>query len=123
VKREIREVTCIICPVGCRAKVVLEKGRVLAVESVECPRGKVYAISELKAPVRDFFSTVRVRGAKIGVLPVRTTRPIPKDKVMDCSRELSGISVEAPVRLGQIIARNVLGLGVDVIATRDLDAM
>lgn len=120
-KREIREIACIICPVGCRAKVVLEKGEVLSVENVECPRGKVYATNELTAPVRDFFSTVRVSGAKISVLPVRATRPIPKDRVMGCARELSQITIEAPVKLGAVIARNILGLGVDVVSTRDLD--
>jgi len=121
VKRDVCEVTCIICPVGCRARVVFEKGKVLAVANVECPRGKTYATNELKAPVRDFFTTVMVRGARNRVLPVRTTGPIPKEKMMDCARELSKITVQAPIKLGTVVVENILNLGVDVIASRDLE--
>ena len=120
-KRNVCEVTCIICPMGCRAKVIFEKGKALVVKNVECPRGENYAINEFKAPVRDFFTTVRVKGAKIHVLPVRTTGPIPKEKIMNCALELSQITVEPPVKLGAIVVKNILNLGVDVIATRDLD--
>lgn len=122
-RREIREVTCIICPVGCKAKVVLVNGKVLAVRDVECTRGKTYATNECTTPVRDFFTTVRVKGTKGRVLPVRTTGPIPKDMLMDCAREISKTMVEAPVKLGEIVVKNILGLNVDVVATRDLDAV
>lgn len=115
-----REFTCIVCPMGCRARVILENGNVVAVKNVECPLGEAYARNEIKAPLRDFFTTVRVKGGKISVLPVRTTAPIPKEKMMDCTLELSKITVKAPVKLGEVIIKNILKIGVDVIATRDL---
>ncbi|MGQ9460238.1 MAG: DUF1667 domain-containing protein [Candidatus Bathyarchaeaceae archaeon] len=120
-KREVRVITCIICPVGCKAKVTIENGKVSKIEDVECPRGEEYAAREIEAPVRDFFTTVRIRGASSPVLPVRSIQPIPKDKIMDCALELAKIVVDAPVKAGDVIVKNPLGLGIDIVATRDMD--
>jgi CxxC motif-containing protein len=120
-KKEVRVITCIICPVGCRARVTIENGKISKIEDLECPRGEEYVRRELETPVRDFFTTVRIEGAAIPVLPVRATQPIPKDKIMDFVLELANIVVAAPVKTGEIIARNPLGLEVDIVATRDLD--
>ena len=120
-KKEMRLVTCIICPTGCRARVTIENGKITKIEDLECPRGEEYVGREIEAPVRDFFTTVRVKGATIPMLPVRSTQPIPKDRIMDCVLELANIVVEAPVKAGEIICKNPLGLGVDIVATRDLD--
>ena len=120
-KKEVRVITCIICPVGCRARVTIENGKISEIEGLECPRGEEYVRRELEAPVRDFFTTVRIKGAAIPVLPVRSTQPIPKDKILDCVLELANVVADAPVEAGEIIVRNPLGLEVDIIATRDLD--
>ena len=120
-KKEVRVITCIICPVGCRARVTIENGKISKIEDLECPRGEEYVRRELEAPVRDFFTTVRIEGAAIPVLPVRATKPIPKDKIMDCVSELASIVVAAPIQTGEIIAKNPVGLEVDIVATRDLD--
>lgn len=120
--RRTREVTCIICPFGCRARVVLEGNKAVSVKNVECPRGEKYAISEVTAPVRDFFTTVKIEGAKVPVLPVRTTKPIPKDRIMDCSQALSKVVVKAPIRLGDVVVKNLLNLEVNVVSTRNLEA-
>jgi len=120
-KREVRVITCIICPIGCKAKVTIENGKISKIEDVECPRGEEYVTREIEAPMRDFFTTVRIKGASIPVLPVRSTQPIPKDKIMDCVLELANIVVDAPVGAGDVIVKNPLGLGVDIVATRDID--
>jgi CxxC motif-containing protein len=120
-KREVRVITCIICPMGCKAKVTIENGKISKIEDVECPRGEEYVTREIGAPERDFFTTVRIKGASTPVLPVRSTLPIPKDKIMDCALELANIEVDAPIKEGDVIAKNPLGLGVDIIATRDMD--
>ena len=120
-KREVRVITCIICPIGCKAKVTIENGKISKIEDVECPRGEDYVTREIEAPVRDFFTTVRIKGASIPVLPVRSTQPIPKNKILDCVSELANIVVDAPVEAGDVIVKNLLSLGVDIIATRDLD--
>jgi CxxC motif-containing protein len=120
-KKEVRVITCIICPVGCRARVTIGNGKISKIEGLECPRGEEYVRRELEAPLRDFFTTVRIKGAVIPVLPVRSTHPIPKDKIMDYVLELANIVVDAPVQAGKIIVKNPLGLEVDIVATRDLN--
>ncbi len=120
-KKEVRVITCIICPLGCRARVTIENGKISEIEGLECPWGEEYVRRELKLPVRDFFTTVRIKGATIPVLPVRSTQPIPKDKILDCVLELANVVVDAPIEAGEIIVRNPLGLEVDIVATRGLD--
>lgn len=120
-KKEARVITCIVCPVGCRANITLENGKISGIEGLECPRGEEYVTKELEAPVREFFTTIRIKGAKTPVLPVRSTQPIPKDRIMRCVLELASIVVDAPVKAGDIIVRNPLGLRVNIIATKDMD--
>jgi CxxC motif-containing protein len=114
-----REVTCILCPVGCRAKVIIREGE-MEVENIECPRGRDYVLKEVRQPERDFFTVVRITGATIPVLPVRATKPLPKEKLRGCASELAKVEVKAPVKLGDVIVKNILNLGADVVATRDL---
>lgn len=118
---EVREITCIVCPVGCRAKVTIKNRKVSKVENIECPRGEDYVLKEIHAPTRDFFTTVRVRGAGIPLCPVRVAQPIPKEKISDCVLELAKMVVDAPIKAGGTIIENLLSLGIDIIATRDLE--
>jgi len=118
---ERRRVTCIVCPLGCEATVTIQDGRMIKVENLECPRGEDYVLKEIEAPTRDFFTTVRVRGAGVPVCPVRATQPVPKEKLLDCSKELAKIVVDAPIKIGDVIVENLLGLGVDIITTRNLE--
>lgn len=116
---EVKELTCIVCPVGCRARVYVEGGRAVRWEQLECKAGEEYVKREVERPLRDFFTVVRVKGG--GVLPVRSTGPIPKEKLKEAVRELAAIEVEGPVRMGEVIVKNLLGLGVDVVATWELE--
>jgi CxxC motif-containing protein len=120
-KKDVRVITCIICPVGCKVRVTIENGKISKIEDFECPRGEEYVKRELEAPVRDFFTTIGIKGAPTLVLPVRSTQPIPKNRIMDCALELANVVVEAPVKAGEIIVKNPLGLDVDIIATKDMD--
>ncbi|MEM3171860.1 MAG: DUF1667 domain-containing protein, partial [Candidatus Hadarchaeales archaeon] len=56
-----------------------------------------------------------------GVLPVRSTGPIPKERLKEAVKELAAVEVEGPVRMGEVIVKNLLGLGVDVVATWELE--
>ena len=121
-EREERLVTCIVCPVACKAKVTLKNGKISKIEDVECVRGEKYVTEELQEPKRDFFTVIKMKGATIAVLPVRSTQPVPKEKLLACCKELDNIVVDAPVKLGQEIIENILGLGVDIISTREVKA-
>jgi len=119
--RETREVICILCPVGCRITVEIEDGEISKIENAGCKRGRDYAEQEIKSPVRDFFTTVRVKDGKIPVVSVRSTAPIPKRMLMRCASELARIVVPAPVRIGDVIVKNIMNLGVDIVATKSVE--
>lgn len=116
-----KKITCIVCPMGCEATVVFEGDKILKAEGLECQRGKEYVAREIKAPMRDFFTVVQVRGARAAVCPVRSTKPIPRDKLTECSRELADVVLVAPIKAGDVIARDILGLGVDIVATMNIE--
>lgn len=115
----MKELICITCPKGCHLKVDEENG--CAVTGNGCPRGAVYGRNEVLHPVRTLTSTVRVEGAPIPRLPVKTDRPLPKEKMMDCMALLEGILVRAPVRVGDVLAEHILGTDVNLVATKTLE--
>lgn len=117
---EKRELTCIQCPMGCQITVELENGEVRNISGYTCNRGKVYAGKEVTNPTRVVTSSVKVTGSPSEkMVSVRTASDVPKDKVFDCVKALAGVTVKAPVRIGDVIVRDVAGTGVDVIATRN----
>ena len=83
--REVKEYTCIVCPMGCPLKVELEDGKVMSVTGNTCPRGEKYAVTESTAPRRVLTSTVRVTGGHLPLCPVRTKGDIPKEKLLQSS--------------------------------------
>lgn len=113
-----RVLTCILCPRGCRVRVGLGAGgSVLAVTGNACPRGDSYARAEVSAPVRTVTTTVPVEGGSQRRVAVKTAREVPRDAVLDVVRALAGSRAVAPVEIGDVIARDVAGTGVDVVAT------
>ncbi|TZE83015.1 DUF1667 domain-containing protein [Calorimonas adulescens] len=116
-----RYITCILCPQGCNLKVQIDDGKIVSVKNNGCEKGPGYANDEVFHPTRVLTTTVRIRKAKLPLLPVRTKRPIPKGKIFEAMKVLAGIEVEAPVTVGQVIYSNILDTGVDVVATRDMN--
>ena len=86
-----------------------------------CPRGKEYAISELTNPVRSITSSVRVRNRDDLLVSVKTSGQIPKGKIFEVMEEINKIAVDAPTRIGDIAKKNILGLGVDILITKNID--
>lgn len=116
-----KEMTCIICPVGCRLKVTFESGKVSSVEGNSCPRGAKYAKDESEHPVRTLTSTVKLCGGELPLVPVRTDKPIPKDRIFEAMAQIRACRASAPVRIGDVLIENVAGVeGVCVVATRNI---
>jgi len=93
----------------------------IVVRGNECKRGEGYARNEFHHPMRGLTTTLRVRrNGELRVVPVKASQPIPKEKLMECMEYLKKVEVEAPVKIGQVIVKNILRLGVDIIATRNL---
>lgn len=114
----MRELTCIGCPMGCTLKVE-KQIEVLVVSGNLCRRGEKYAIDEITAPKRMVTSTVRLHGGSVARLSVRTQTEIPKDKIFDCMEEIRRISVQPPVKIGDVLLENCAGTGVAIIATKN----
>ena len=116
----IRELTCIGCPMGCPLIVTMEDGAVASVTGNTCPRGREFAVSEMTAPRRTICSTVRTAFPDAPVLPVRVSADIPKDRIFDVMDALKTVTVTERIGRGDVVIPDVLGLGVDVIATSSL---
>ena len=86
------ELTCIVCPMGCRITVEKVDGR-LHVSGNTCKRGEKYALQESVCPMRTLTTLVRVLGV------------------------VKGVCVDAPVKIGDVVVKNIAGTGVDLVAT------
>lgn len=64
---------------------------------------------------------MNIRGAMYPLLSVRTTKPIPKTMFKESVIYLRKIQVKAPVQAGQVIVKNILNTGADIIATKNLE--
>jgi len=111
-----RELTCIVCPLGCVITAEIENGKVIGIWGNSCPRGKAYAETECTAPMRTITTTVRCAGGEI--LPVKTASPIPKDKIFEAMAIINKSSPVLPIRAGDVIIENVFGS--KVIAVKNL---
>jgi len=118
------EMICIVCPTGCRLTVRTDAGgKVISVTGNTCPRGEKYARQEIESPTRTLTGTVRLEGGRLPVLPVITTDPVPKDRIFDVMREINRVTAHTPVHTGDILIENVLGLGVNIVASRDMSEL
>lgn len=113
---------CVTCPKGCTLMVTREGKTVVNVEN-GCKRGHEYAQQELTDPRRMVASSVRIHGGRHTLLPVYISAPFPKPRIPELLRVLRGITVTAPVKVDEIVYKNVLDTGIDVHASRDIKAV
>jgi len=116
----IKKLICIECPRSCALTVDIENCRIVKVEGNKCPKGAEYAKNEIENPQRILTGTVLAKGLRLKMVPVRTDKPIPKSRISEAASELKKIRVTKPVDMGEVIAADFLGLGVNLIATRDI---
>ncbi|ABW18685.1 DUF1667 domain-containing protein [Alkaliphilus oremlandii] len=119
---EAKDMICIVCPFGCKLKVKQNDASELgySVEGNKCFRGKDYGIREMTNPTRALTTTVSIIDASIKRLPVRTSGTIPKGLIEDAMKEINKIEVKAPVKVGDVIIKNILDTGVDIISSRSM---
>ena len=120
---ETRKLTCIGCPMGCQIEVTLDGGAIQSITGFTCARGETYARKEVTNPTRIVTSTVRVLGSKSGAVTVscKTKADVPKDRIFRCIKDLAGVSVPAPVHIGDVVKADVAGTGVDMVATKNVE--
>jgi CxxC motif-containing protein len=117
---EKKHFTCVICPIGCEIDVELQGSDVVSMTGDKCARGKEFVLQELEEPMRILTTTVRIKGAKWAMLPVRTDKPIPKRLLFRVIKELADIELQAPVKVSDAIIKDIAGTGVNIIATRNM---
>lgn len=116
-----RELTCIGCPMGCILEVELDGTEVVKVTGNTCPRGKDYGIKECTNPTRIVTSSVLVENGQETVVPVKTEKDIPKEKVYDVIKLLKDVTINAPVNIGDVVLKNIFDTGVNIIATKKIE--
>lgn len=146
----MRELTCIVCPIGCRLSVEDAADGELLVTGNRCPRGAVYAVEEIRSPKRVVTATCRLgatascadgptaeaadaaasalsaRLHRRGLceprrLPVKSSAPCPKGRIRELLADIYAVRVEPPVKRGDVVIPNWKGTGIDVVAARALD--
>jgi len=115
----IKKMVCIECPKSCVLAVDIENCKIAKVTGAKCPRGVKYALSETENPVRILTATAVAEGLDLKLIPVRTDKPIPKKDIARAVEEIRRMRVKTPVRSGEALVRDFLGLGVKLVATRE----
>jgi CxxC motif-containing protein len=111
---------CTSCPLGCRLEVDAVGDDVIEVRGFGCKRGMRYGTQEHQDPRRAVSTTVWLHGGPMERLPVRASEPVPKDRATEFVAALAGLVVEAPVAFGAVLATDVAGTGIDLVATREV---
>lgn len=119
---EEREFICICCPLGCPLTVQIEE-ETITVTGNSCKRGEEYGKKEVTNPTRTVTSTIRVNGGELPMVPVKTKKDIPKNKITACMEEIRKARVAAPVSLGEVLLNDCAGTGISVIATRAVNKL
>lgn len=117
---EKKEFICIVCPIGCAVEAEIEGKEILKIIGNKCIKGKEFVTSELLEPKRVLTTTVKVKEGEIKLLPVKTDGAIPKEILFEAMREIRKIEVLAPIKINDIIVKNFLNTGVNLIATRSV---
>ena len=112
------ELICIGCPKGCHLHV--DENNNYEVTGATCEKGVAYGKIELTDPRRVLTSTVKINGAALARCSVKTSAPIPKGMLFEVMAELNGAELESPVKIGDVVIKNVCSTGADVVATRNL---
>ena len=120
-KKPMKEnLICISCPMGCNLEVTYDTGKIIEVKGNTCKRGIQYAETEIFHPERIVTTTVRVTGAAIPFVPVKTEKTVSKEHTFDVVKRACRVKLRAPVSLGDIVVEDILGTGVNLVATRSL---
>ncbi|OAA31185.1 hypothetical protein AT15_06725 [Kosmotoga arenicorallina S304] len=114
-------ITCTVCPVGCKIFVESKPEGGYEISGNRCPRGEQYAKDELFSPKRILTTSVKVLCGDVPLVSVRTDSPIEKSRIFDVMKKIRRISVQAPVNVGDVLARNIDGMGTSLVATRKVE--
>ena len=131
----MRELTCIVCPIGCSLKIegTAESGGTesLTITGNKCSRGSVYAREEILSPKRTVTATcsINLPAGSPGMrslaaprrIPVKSSLPCPREKINDLLANIYSLKVNLPVKAGDKLLTDWKGSGIDIVAVRSLE--
>lgn len=119
-----KDLTCIGCPMGCNITVTLDDSNdkdIKEIKGYTCPIGEKYATNEILAPERSITTSIYVDGPVKKMCSVKTNGNIPKEKIFDSVKALKNLKAKSPIKIGDILLKNVCDTGIDIIATRNVE--
>jgi len=116
-----KRLTCIICPISCVIDTEYNSRGIKSIKGHQCKKGELYAKEELFNPTRILTTTIKVYGGVLPLVSVKTDKPIPKDKIFSVMAEVMRVTLHAPVKLGDIIIKNVLDTKANIVATKTVE--
>lgn len=117
----ISTIICTVCPVSCPVEVTWTKeDGVTAIKNHLCKLANEYVTSEIFDPRRTVTTSIPVDGGDWPLVSVRTNPPVPKAMILETMDEITGVRVQAPIKVGDVLIANILGTGCDVVATRNV---
>ena len=116
------ELTCIVCPIGCRLTVEKNSDGSIAVSGNRCKRGAAYANEEFQDPRRVVTGTCAIARANASRLPVRSSSGVPIDDLASFLKAMYELRLTAPVSRGELLATDLGNTGIDLIATMTAEA-
>jgi len=112
-------ITCISCPLGCAIEIE-RAGEEFTVQGNRCKKGKDYAQQELVCPMRSITSTVQTSFRDFPRLSVKTDREVPLREIFRFMTVINGIIVNKRMKPGDVVARGLCGIEVNLVATGDM---
>jgi len=79
-------------------------------------------ISDFNEDEEILTTLVRIKGSDLfNVVSVKSSKPLKKKIWIECSKALSRIHVGPPIRIGDIVCKNILNTGVNIICTKNVE--
>ncbi|CUX51725.1 DUF1667 domain-containing protein [Clostridium sp. C105KSO13] len=116
----LKELTCIMCPVGCDLEIKITDGKIIDITGNSCPKGRDYACQEITSPMRNIATSVLVNGGDQPLVSVRLDQPIEKDQIFKVMSKIKKVQVNAPVKIGSVLIEDIASTGSNIIATKNI---
>jgi CxxC motif-containing protein len=117
---EKKHFVCVVCPIGCEIDVVHDGSKIISMEGNKCEKSEEFVSQELIEPMRILTTTVRIRGSRWPVTPVRTDKAVPKRLFPRIMKQLRRIELQAQINMLDVVVKDVLHTGANIIATRTM---
>ena len=65
-------------------------------------------------------STIKIKSKCQKLLPVKTTKDLPNDKIPEAMSIINSLQLVAPIRLGAVIVRDFVEEGINLVATKTI---